>query len=139
MPHQVPVQVLLAGLPNFLSYLFVSIICTLIFLIVYLRMTPHRELQLIYQGNMAAALALSGVVLGYVIPLANVVAHAVSLTDLVVWALVAAGVQMLGYLLTRMLVKDFSAAITEDRTSLGLAYGVMALALGLLNSACITY
>jgi putative membrane protein len=139
MPTQFPVHALLSGLPNFLAYLAVSILFVVIFITVYLWITPYHELNLIHKGNMAATLALSGVVLGYVIPLGNVVAHAVSLADLVVWALVAAGVQMLGYLLIRMLVKDFSVAITEDRTSVGLAYGVMALALGLVSSACITY
>ncbi len=139
MSTPIPVSLLLAGLPNFLIYLVASIVCVVAFVLIYVWITPHRELHLIHQGNIAASLALSGVVLGYAIPLANVVTHAVSLTDLAIWALVAASVQIVGYVLMRLVVKDLSAGITEGRTSLGLAYGVVALALGLLNSACITY
>ena len=48
----------LAGLPAFLTYFFLSLALLVVFLAIYLAVTPYSELQLIRQGNAAAAVGL---------------------------------------------------------------------------------
>jgi hypothetical protein len=40
-----------------------------LFIAIYIRMTPYREMALIREGNMAASFSLSGSILGFVVPL----------------------------------------------------------------------
>jgi len=48
----------LAGLPAFLLYFCTAIIAVVAYLLVYTRVTPHNEFQLIRDNDPAAAIAL---------------------------------------------------------------------------------
>src|SRR5260370_22755935 len=48
-------------------YFLMALALVAVFLTVYTWVTPYREIALIRQGNMAAALSLSGALLGFVI------------------------------------------------------------------------
>ena len=90
-----------AGFDDFLAYLAVSLALLAAFLAVYVRVTPHREIALIRQGNLAAAFSLSGAVLGFIVPLASAVKHSVSLVDMALWGAVALVVQVAAWLTGR--------------------------------------
>ena len=74
-----------AGFDDFLVYLGVSLAYLAVFVAIYIRITPYRELQLIREGNMAASFSLSGAILGFIVPLASAVQHSVNLVDMAVW------------------------------------------------------
>ena len=57
-----------AGFDDFLVYLAVALVLLGLFIAIYIRVTPYREIALIREGNMAAAFSLSGSILGFVIP-----------------------------------------------------------------------
>ena len=58
----------LSTLPNFLIYLVSALACLLLFVTVYIRLTPFPEIKLIREGNHAAATAFIGALIGlYVI------------------------------------------------------------------------
>jgi len=61
-----PLAQLLAGLPAFLLYLALGLGLLGIFVAVYVGVTPYREIALIREGNTAAAISLSGAIVGYV-------------------------------------------------------------------------
>src|SRR3954467_3333027 len=65
----------LSTFPNFAAYFAVGGALTALFVALYSNMTPHREIALIRAGNVAAAIGLTGALVGFVIPLASVVAH----------------------------------------------------------------
>lgn len=129
----------LGNVPAFLGYFGATILLMLIFMVVYTAVTPHREFTLIRQGNGAAMLSLAGAWIGFVLPLASVVAHSVSIPDLAIWGGIALIVQILAYLVTRVAVPTLSADITEGKTAVGGLCGVVALSVGILNAACMTY
>jgi putative membrane protein len=54
-----------------------------LFLFLYTRITPYKEFVLIRAGNRAAAYALSGSLIGFVLPLYAVITHTSSLIDLI--------------------------------------------------------
>src|ERR1044072_8740095 len=74
---------------------------TLIFKALYRWITPHDEGALIRAGNPAAAIALSGALLGYVIPLASALTHTVSLPEFVAWAALAGVIQIATFWIVR--------------------------------------
>ena len=132
------VQWLAAAFPNFVRYVVVAFALAGLFLLIYVMITPWREFRLIRAGNASAAIALVGALLGFCLPLANTIAHSVSLVDLVLWSLVALGVQVIVHVVMRLLVPDLKQAIEADRLSAGVTAGGFAACFGLINAACLT-
>jgi putative membrane protein len=110
-----------------------------LFIAIYIRITPYAELSLIREGNVAAAWSLSGALFGFVVPLARSVAQSVNLVDMLSWGAVAFLVQLLVYLGVRMAMPGIVTGIPEGKVAHGLFLGAMSLAAGLLNAACMTY
>ena len=50
---------LAAGLPWLIFYLVIVTIIYLLGIVIYTRLTPHKELKLVQEGNMAAAISFS--------------------------------------------------------------------------------
>ena len=129
----------LAGLPAFAMYFGSGVGLLALFIAIYVHVTPHREFRLIREGNTAAAASLAGAVIGFVLPLASSIENSVAFLDMLLWAAVALIVQTLGYLVVRALVPQISADIAAGKTASGVFLGAMAIALGILNAACMTY
>ena len=132
------VQWLAAAFPNFVRYVVVGFGLAGLFLLIYVMITPWREFALIRAGNSSAAVALVGALLGFCLPLANTIAHSVSLTDVVLWSLVALVVQVIVHVVMRLLLPDLKHAIEADRLSVGITAGGFATCFGLINAACLT-
>ena len=127
-----------AGLPNFFLYMAVSVALLALFVVVYIRMTSHDEMALIREGNLTAALALSGTIIGFVIPLAKAVAQAASIPDMLVWGVAAFLVQLAAYLLIRQLVPGLSEKIRTNTLAAGTLLAAGSIASGMLNAAAMT-
>jgi putative membrane protein len=127
------------GVDDFFVYFLMALALVAVFLTVYTWVTPYREIALIRQGNMAAALSLSGALLGFVIPLASAIAHSVAWWDMLLWGAVALVVQLLSYFAVRMIVPTLSRDIPEGKVAQGLFLGTISLAIGILNAASMTY
>jgi putative membrane protein len=129
----------LSGLPAFAAYFGLALLLLLGFIAIYVRITPHREIRLIREGNAAAAASLGGALIGFALPLASAVENSVSLLDMLLWAAVALVVQLLAYAIARLLVRDIASQIEAGRVSAGVFLGALAIAIGLLNAASMTY
>ena len=124
---------------DFLIYLGVALALLAIFIAVYVRVTPYREIALIREGNMAASYSLSGAVIGFAIPLAAAIEHSVNLVDMAIWGLVALVVQVLAFVVVKLLVPSLPRDIPADRVSAGFFLGALSVAVGVLNAACMSY
>ena len=129
----------IAGAPRFALYFLVSVALLILFLIIYLRATPHREIALIRSGNVAAALSLSGTMLGFAIPLAHAVAQSVSLLDMLLWGAIAMVVQLFVFLVVSRIIPEISRDIAGGKVAQGAFLGALSLATGILNAASMTY
>lgn len=129
---------LATGLPNFVRYVVVGFALAGFFLWVYVLITPWREFALIRAGNAAAALSLVGALLGFCLPLANTIAHAASLTDLVLWSLVALVVQVSVHIALRLLMPYLRKSMEANEISAGITAGGFSVCFGLINAACLT-
>lgn len=130
---------LLHTLPNFLTYLAMAIVLFGLFTSLYIRLTPYSEIRLIRQGNLSAATALVGTLLGFALPLASAIANSVSLIDMLLWGLIAMLVQALVYLGISRLVPELKQGIANDTLAHGVFLGGSSLCIGLLNAACVVY
>lgn len=128
-----------AGFDDFLLYLAVALVLLAAFAAIYIRVTPYREIALIREGNMAAAFSLSGALLGFIVPLASAVSHSVNLVDMVIWGVIAMLVQILAFVVARVLIPSIGQDIPAGKTAQGFFLGALALGVGLLNAACMTY
>jgi len=124
---------------DFAVYLAVSLAYLAVFVVIYLRVTPYREMELIREGNMAASFSLSGSILGFVIPLAAAVQHSVSLGDMALWGLIAMIVQVIAYVVVKLTIPSITTDIPANKGSVGFFLGSLSLAVGILNAACMSY
>ena len=129
----------LSGFDDFLIYAGLAVAFIYGFMILYLLITPYSELKLIKNGNVAAAISLSGSVLGFTFPLAAAIANAVHPWDMMLWALIAAIVQLLVYVAVRYTLLNVSRRIPEGQVATGIVLGAISLSAGILNAACMTY
>jgi len=125
----------ISGFPLFLLYFATSVALLVLFVAIYMRVMPHRELALIREGNVAAALSLSGALIGFVLPLASAVAHSVNPVDMVVWGVVALFVQLAVYAAVVRLVPHFREAIVAGRVAPATLLAALGVSVGVLNAA----
>ena len=126
-------------LPAFVAYLALGILYFVAFLVTYVWIKPQREMALIRDGNLAAAISLGGAAIGFVQPLASAIAHSVNLLDLALWGLVAWAVQLLTHFILRFVVRDLRGKIEGDVRSVALFVAVVAVCIGAINAAAMTY
>ncbi len=127
-----------ASVPSFLVYFSAAILLLGVFLVFYTWITPHDELALIRGGNTTAAVTLGGAIIGFALPLAAVITNSLNITDMGIWGMIALVVQVLLYLVLRVVFPYFSKMITEDKLGVGVFSASLSIAVGLLNAACMT-
>lgn len=129
----------LAALPNFLAYLGAALVLLTAFVAIYLYVTPYDEIALIRNNNTAAAISLSGAVLGFAMPIANVIAHSDTLADLAVWGVIAGAVQLLAWMVARVALPRLKEDIAAGRVAPATLVAALSITVGLINAACMTY
>lgn len=86
------------GLVYFLGYFAGAAAFCVVFGFIYLRLTPHREFDLMaHEHNVSAAVALGGTLVGFAIALAGAIHNTHSALEFVAWAIVAALTQVVAY------------------------------------------
>jgi putative membrane protein len=130
---------MLTLLPAFLSYFAVAVALIVVFLLVYVNVTPYDEIALIRQGNTAAAISLSGALFGFAMPVANVIAHSDTLADLAAWGAIAGVIQIFTYLVARFALPHLTEDIPAGKISEATFLAALSIAVGLINAACMSY
>ena len=126
------------SLLSFVVYIIVAGGLFALFQMTYTRLTPHKEFVQIREGNVAAAVALGGALIGFALPASNVITYSISVLDVVIWAVIAAVVQLLAFTATSMVLKDLSARITRGELAAAIYAASVSISVGFLNSACMT-
>lgn len=129
----------LDGLPPFLAYFAVAIVLVLIFIGLYTWVTPHSEMDLIRANNPAAALAFGGALIGFALPLSSAITHSLSLLDCAIWGAVALVVQVLTFTVLRFSIKQLPERIHNGEIATGILSAAVAITVGLINAACMSY
>ena len=128
----------LASLSEFLIFFVVAAVLTILFVAIYTRVTRHNELALIKKNSRAAAIAFSGSLIGFALPLASTMINSVTVVEMALWGLVALIVQVLVYLLIRLPMPRVSERIEADEVAAGIWLGSCSMVAGILNAASMT-
>lgn len=128
----------LAGIVAHLVYFGIACLAVVVFVAIYVAVTPHREFRLIREGNTAAAISLGGAILGYTIPLAKSVSQSENIAEMLLWSGVALIAQLVAYGIARLILPQLSAHVAEGKTASGIFLAAIAVAIGLLNAAAMT-
>jgi putative membrane protein len=127
------------GVVAFAGYFGGAIIFFVAFGFVYLRLTPHREFDLIVrEHNASAAIALSGTLLGFAIALAGAIHNTRSVLEFIAWAVIAALAQLVAYGLARLAHPNLSLAIEHNALSAAIWLAAVSIAAGIVCDACMT-
>lgn len=129
----------ISTLPAFLTYFAVAVAILLAFLLIYVNFTPYREIALIREGNTAAAVSLSGTLIGFALPVANVIENSHNLVDLVLWSAVACVVQLATYIVARATLPHIAQDIPAGKLASAIFLAALSIGIGLINAACMEY
>ncbi len=128
----------LASLAEFLIFFVAASVLTIVFVVIYTRVTRHDELALIKKNSTAASIAFAGSLIGFALPLASTMIHSVTVVEMVLWGVVALIVQVLVYLLIRLPMPRISERIEADEVAAGIWLGACSMVAGILNAASMT-
>ena len=128
----------LTELPEFLAFFVVSLFMMLVFVAVYTNVTRHSEIKLIKENSVAAAVAFSGSMIGFALPLASAMISSRTILEVIIWGMVALLVQIVVYLLVRLPMPRVSERIENNEIAAGIWLGASSLTAGILNAASMT-
>lgn len=129
----------LATLPGFLAYFATGVALLVGAMAIYLRVTPHAEIAMIRTGNAGAAIALGGAMIGFCLPIASAFQNSVNIVDAAVWSVVALVVQIgVFFVASKLLGPEWRAGMERGETAGAIFTAAAAIAVGLLNAACLT-
>ena len=132
------VQAFATGFPTTLAHLGVTLALLAAGATLYALFTPWREISLIRDGNAAAAVAFSGVLLGLAIPLAVSLSVSTSITDIVRWGVATVVLQLLAFRLVDMLLTGLPQRIRDGETAAAVLLVGAKLATALILAAALT-
>ncbi|PSU25657.1 hypothetical protein C9J21_17560 [Photobacterium phosphoreum] len=133
-------MVSLSTLGNFGLYFGISLIFLIAFRFIFPLVTPYKEWELIKSGNVAAAVGMGGSFIGYALAVGSAISNSQNVLDFAVWGVVALVSQVIAYLIIRIIfLPKISERIERDEVSAGVILASIAIAVGLLNAACMTY
>ncbi len=128
----------LSGLSEFLIFFAAAAVLIIVFIAIYTRVTRHDEIALIKENSTAAAIAFSGSLIGFALPLASTMINSVTVIEMVLWGVVALVVQVLVYLLIRLPMPRISERIEANEVAAGIWLGASSMVAGILNAASMT-
>jgi putative membrane protein len=130
-------QAFMTGLPVFLLHGSIALAIWIGGVGLYLAITPHDEVALVRDGNVAAGLSLGAAAIGVAIPIAATLASSHSLIDLGVWGLTALTLQLVVFRGVDLLVKDLAARITRGEMAPAVVLVGVKLGAALITAAAL--
>jgi putative membrane protein len=129
---------LTAGFPVLLLHFLVTVTMLAAGVAIYLWMTPYPELQLIRDGNIAAAISLGAAILSLAIPLAFSMSVSVSVVDIIAWGLVALAILLIVYRVIDFLMKDLPKRIEDGEMGPALLLASVKLGVAAITAAAVS-
>jgi putative membrane protein len=115
--HSPEIQAFATGFPLTLLHAGVTLAILILGATLYVLLTPHREIALIREGNVAAALSLSGVLLGLAIPLSVSLSASTSVIEVGLWSAAMVVVQLLVFRLVDFILRGLPQRIQDGEVS----------------------
>jgi len=133
-------QTLADGFPILILHLAVLTAIYVLGIIIYVKLTPHKELELVQDGNMAAAITFSALVVGLVLPLSAVMVASLGVLDILIWGVVSLFLQLFLFRMTDFVFRGMPERIENNEIAPAMVLaafklaGSIALASGIIIS-----
>ena len=95
---------LAAGFPWLIFYLVTVAIIFVVGIAIYVRLTPHKELELVQSGNISAAIHFASLVMSLALPIAACLVNKFSLYDVGLWATFSLFLQLFLFRVTDFII-----------------------------------
>jgi len=128
---------LINGFPYFISHFGAAIFILIVAVYIYEKITPYDELELVKNGNTAAAISLSGGIIGLALPLAFCLNGSVNLIDLIIWGTVILIVQIIAFYVANLVIDDLSKRIENNEIGPAILLFSGKIAVSMLNAAAV--
>ena len=110
-------QTLASGFPTLLLHLGVLTLIYIVGVVIYVKLTPHKELELVQNGNYAAAISFSALIIGLVLPLAAVIYRNDGIPDIVIWGTISLFLQLFLFRVTDFIFRGMPERIENDEVA----------------------
>ena len=127
-----------SGFPLTLLHVAVALVILIGGAAVYALVTPHREIQLIREGNAAAALSFGGVLVGIALPLAFALAASTSVIEIVLWGVTTIVVQLALFWLVDLVLRGLPQRIRQGEIAAAALLVAAKLAVAAILAAAVS-
>ena len=135
----VGLQSLGEGFFPFLIYLVLGLALTAGFVALYASITPHDELALIKANAPGAGISMAGAMIGFAVPMAAIIAQAVTIFDFLFWGVVAGLAQLAAFWAFRLVFPKISGRIEGGEVAAPTVLAAGHVVIGLINAASLVY
>ena len=125
------------GVPVLLVHLALTTGLLLVGLAIYLRFAHCRELELLREGNIAAAVVFGGQMLSLAIPLSAMLASSVNVPDIVLWGVITVVLQFVALFCLRRLLPGLPDSVAQGKVAPAVVYACGQLTAGLITAAAL--
>lgn len=131
------VQAFAVGFPTTLLHAGVTVVMLLVGAGLYALLTPYKDLQLIREGNTAAALSLGGIFVGLALPLAVSLVGSITVLEMVIWAVAIIAVQLAAFRLTDLALSGLPKRIAAGEMAAAAFLVSVKLAVAMILAAAV--
>lgn len=138
MPEVTPeVQAFATGFPLTLLHAGITVGLLLLGSGLYALLTPYRDLQLIREGNTAAAVSLGGMVVGLALPLSVSLAASTGELEMVIWGVAIIAVQLLVFRIADFVLQGLPKRIQAGEIAAATALAAIKIATAIVLAAAV--
>jgi putative membrane protein len=127
-----------SGFPLTLLHVSVALVILAAGAALYAVMTPHREIQLIREGNTAAALSFGGVLVGIALPLAFALAASTSVLEIALWGATTVVLQLALFWVVDLLLRGLPQRIKQGEVAAAALLVAAKLAVAAILAAAVS-
>ena len=132
------VQAFASGFPVMVLHLAVTLGLMLAGSVIYALLTPWKEIDLIREGNSAAAVAFAGVLIGFAIPLAVSLSVSTSVRDIAIWGVATVVLQLFAFRVVDAVLTGLPQRIQDGEVSAAVLLVGAKLSTALILAAALT-
>jgi putative membrane protein len=136
--HTPELEAWATGFPITLLHVGLALVILIAGAALYALLTPYREIQLIREGNPAAALSFGGVLVGLALPLAFALAASTSVLEIGLWGGTSVILQLALFWLTDLVLVGLPQRIKEGEVAAAALLVAAKLAAAMLLAAAVT-
>jgi putative membrane protein len=130
-------QSFLTGFPILILHFSITVALLAIGITIYIFLTPIREITLIRENNLAAAVSFGGAVIALAIPLASAMSSSVNVTDILVYGVVALVLQLVCDKAAGWMLRDLPGRIAKGELAASIVLISLKLGVSAINAAAL--